>query len=109
MLRSKDLSRFARPRLEQQWRPLWTRLDDVWAWHVKEAAVMADGAYEVRRGVYAFFAVELDGVVAPRGLQELVHDFHVFLGLGVAVIVLGGGRRGALVSWVGLGCNAACG
>lgn len=61
---------------------------DGWSGDLEEAAGVVDFSDESGVGVDARGSVEADCVVAPGGLEELVHYFYVFFCLGVAVVVL---------------------
>ena len=52
-------------------------------------SVVVDFADKSRVSVDSSFAIELDGVRAPRRVPQLVYDFHVLFAHGIALVVLG--------------------
>lgn len=89
VLRRERLAGLGCARLQDQRRALPARLADVWAGHFEVLALVVDLADARGLGVYAALAVEHHGVGPPGGFPEFVGDFDVFLGDGVAVVVLG--------------------
>jgi hypothetical protein len=88
MLGRELLPGFAGAGLQEEWRALRTRLADMRARDVEEAADVVDFADAGRIGVDTLLTVKDDGVVTPGGFKELIDYLHVFFGLGVAVVVL---------------------
>ena len=63
-------------------------MHDVRSGDAEEPTVVIDTPNQIRRAEDAPLAVELDSIVAPRRLEQFVHDFDVLFGLGVSIIVL---------------------
>lgn len=61
----------------------------MWAWHFEVLSLMVDFTHQGGISVDAVLGVELNGVGAPGGRPELIHDVHVFLAYGIAFVVLG--------------------
>ena len=60
----------------------------MWTWDREILALVVDSSHAVGMRIDALLAIEYYGVVSPRGLEEFVQDFDVFLGLCVTLVVL---------------------
>lgn len=89
VLRRKRLACLGGPRLQDHRGALRTGLTQMRSGDVEVLSFVVDFAHARGLGEDAALAVQDHGVVAPRGLPQLVGDLDVLLCDGVAVIVLG--------------------